>query len=224
MEQEYACFTDGGCNGCNRDWRNFACECLGYYLVEDCGRVRQSNGCCDRRDSCGCGYRRQKHDRERSEVCGTNFVESRRSNSFWLCAHPVGCHTKQLRSLRAPPAKWDPGYRLLVAGGAYSETPSPTTIKISGLTVGHKYVVQIFEAFWNANFATVFVGGNNQSSALNLTGDARTGSSASSVPQYVTGTFVADSESASVSLTSSTGYVIFDAVQVRDLGAPSAGK
>jgi len=111
-----------------------------------------------------------------------------------------------------------------VAGGAYSETPSPTTIKISGLTVGHKYVVQIFEAFWNANFATVFVGGNNQSSALNLTGDARTGSSASSVPQYVTGTFVADSESASVSLTSSTGYVIFDAVQVRDLGAPSAGK
>jgi hypothetical protein len=123
------------------------------------------------------------------------------------------------------PAKWDAGYRLLVSGGAYSEVPtSPMKIRISGLTAGKKYEVQIFEAFWNANFATVFVSGQNQSSALNLSGDAKTGSSASSTPQYVNGTFVADSESETISLTSTTGYVIFDAIQIRDMGAASAGK
>jgi hypothetical protein len=123
------------------------------------------------------------------------------------------------------PAKWDAGYRLLVSGGAYSEVPtSPMKIRITGLTAGKKYVVQIFESFWNANFATAFVSGQNQSSALNLSGDARTGSSASSTPQYVTGTFVADSESESITLTSTTGYVIFDASQVRDVSAANAGK
>jgi len=86
----------------------------------------------------------------------------------------------------------------------------------------HKYAVQIFECFWNTNFATVFVSGQNSSSALNLSGAAATGSAASGTPQYVTGTFVADSESASISLTSHTGYVIFDAMQVRDMGVPTA--
>ena len=122
------------------------------------------------------------------------------------------------------PAKWDPGYRLLVSGGAYSETPSPMKIQISGLTVGKTYVVQIFEAFWNANYPTEFAGGQRQSSALNLSGDARPGSSASSTAQYVTGTFVADSESESISLTSSTAWMVFDAIQVRDMGVAIAGK
>jgi len=122
-----------------------------------------------------------------------------------------------------PPAKWDAGYRLLVSGGAYSQYPtSAMKIQITGLTVGHKYAVQIFECFWNTNFATVFVSGQNSSSALNLSGAAATGSAASGTPQYVTGTFVADSESASISLTSHTGYVIFDAMQVRDMGVPTA--
>lgn len=124
----------------------------------------------------------------------------------------------------APPATWDAGYRSLVSGGAYSEFPtSPTKIQISGLTAGNKYVVQIFESFWNANFATAFVGGQNRSGAVNLSGDARPGAAASATPQYVTGTFVADSDTESVSLTSTTGYVIFDAMQVRDMGAASAG-
>lgn len=123
-----------------------------------------------------------------------------------------------------PPTTWDAGYRLLVSGGADSEFPtSPMKIRISGLTIGHKYVVQIFEAFWNANFATVFVGGQNPSSAVNLSGAARPGSAASDTAQYVTGTFIADSQSESISLTSTTGYVVFDAMQVRDMGAASAG-
>jgi hypothetical protein len=122
------------------------------------------------------------------------------------------------------PATWDAGYRSLVSGGAYSEFPtSPSKIQITGLTVRHKYVVQIFEAFWNANFATVFVGGQNQSSAVNLSGAARPGVGASAKPQYVTGTFIADSDRESISLTSTTGYVIFDAIQVRDMGAANAG-
>lgn len=122
-----------------------------------------------------------------------------------------------------PPAKWDAGYRALVSGGAYSEYPtSPMKIQISGLTVGHKYAVQVFEAFWNTNFATVFVGGQNNSSAVNLSGAATRGAAASSTAQYVTGTFIADAESQTISLTSATGYAIFDAIQVRDMGVPSA--
>jgi hypothetical protein len=115
----------------------------------------------------------------------------------------------------APPAKWDSGYRSLVSGGAYSEYPtSPMKIQITGLTVGDKYVVQVFEAFWNSNFATVFVGGQSSSGAVNLSGPATQGSAASGTAQYVVET---------ISLTSTTGYVIFDAIQVRDMGAPTAG-
>lgn len=96
-------------------------------------------------------------------------------------------------------------------------------IRISGLTTGHKYAVQIFEAFWDANFATAFVGWQNQSSAVNLSGPAKPGSAASDTAQYVTGTFIADSPSESISLTSTTGYMVFDAMQVRDMGAASEG-
>ena len=124
----------------------------------------------------------------------------------------------------APPAKWDSGYRSLVSGGAYSEYPtSPMKIQITGLTVGDKYVVQVFEAFWNSNFATVFVGGQSSSGAVNLSGPATQGSAASGTAQYVVGTFIADSDHETISLTSTTGYVIFDAIQVRDMGAPTAG-
>lgn len=123
----------------------------------------------------------------------------------------------------APPAKWDPGYRILVSGGAYSEVPSPMKINISGLTVGKKYSVQIFEAFWNKNYPTAYTGGQNTSGALNGSGDASTGSVASSTAQYVTGTFVADAEKESISLTSPSTWMVFDAVQVRDLGVPPAG-
>jgi outer membrane protein OmpA-like peptidoglycan-associated protein len=124
-----------------------------------------------------------------------------------------------------PPATWDAGYRSLVSGGAYSEFPtSPMKIQISGLTIGNKYAVQILETFWNANFATVFVGGQNQSSALNLSGGPRPGAAASSTAQYVTGTFTADSDRETISLTSTTGYVIFDAIQLRDMGAGNPNK
>ncbi|HTA70369.1 MAG TPA: OmpA family protein [Bryobacteraceae bacterium] len=96
-------------------------------------------------------------------------------------------------------------------------------IQISGLAVGNKYVVQIFEAFWNSNVATAFVSGQNYSGPVNLSGAARPGAAASGTPQYATGTFIADSDRESISLTSSTGYVIFDAVQVRDMGAAYTG-
>jgi hypothetical protein len=43
------------------------------------------------------------------------------------------------------------------------------------------------------------------------------------VAQYANGTFIADSGSQTISLTSSAGYVIFDAIQVRDMGAASPG-
>jgi hypothetical protein len=136
---------------------------------------------------------------------------------------PIMVHGIQTpyESYGAPPATWDASYRALVSGGAYSEYPSGTTaIQITGLTAGHEYVVQIFEAFWNTNFATVFTGGQSSSCAVNLSGAAATGSAASGTAQYVVGTFVADSDTEPISLSTTTGYVIFDAMQVRDMGVP----
>jgi hypothetical protein len=164
-----------------------------------------------------------------STVNGVHFVGPSSSSTATVMvfgAAPITLETVQnpYGQYGAPPATWNAGYRSLVSGGAYSEYPtSPTKIQLTGLTVGDKYVVQIFEAFWNSNFATVFVGGQSSSGAVSLSGPATQGSAASGTAQYVVGTFIADSDHETISLTSTTGYVIFDAIQVRDMGAPSAG-
>jgi hypothetical protein len=109
---------------------------------------------------------------------------------------------------------WNASYQGLVSGGAYAHAsmPSGTQITLGGLTIGQGYYVQVLEAVWNNNWATTFTNGN--SAQLNLSG-ADENQGASLVPQYVDGYFVADATSETIDLSSSTMYVIFDAIQVR---------
>jgi hypothetical protein len=109
---------------------------------------------------------------------------------------------------------WNGSYNALIAGGAYAHasTPSGTEITLGGLTVGQGYYVQVLEAVWDNNWATIFTNGN--SAQLNLSGnDEHEG--ASLVPQYVDGYFVADASTETIDLSSGTTYVIFDAIEVR---------
>ena len=118
------------------------------------------------------------------------------------------------------PASWDAGYAALVRQAAYSQNGGQSAnmqILIDGLTLGSTYSVQLFEPFWDHNWATAFAGGSATSALVNLAGDAWPGLGAASLPQFVTGTFVANSASQAIRLTSPGGYVIFDAIQVRTL-------
>ena len=124
--------------------------------------------------------------------------------------------------IAAPPAGWDAAYQTLVKGGAYNAVGTPRTITLNGLTVGQDYSVQIFEAFWNYNWATAFSDGTDSSSPLNLAGLDPTGLGyptpgigTAAVPQYVLGSFTADATSETIYMTSPTPDVIFDALQVR---------
>ena len=100
---------------------------------------------------------------------------------------------------------------------APTPSPSPTAISITGLTPGHRYAAQIFEPFWNNNWATTFTGGANTSA-----GPAQPPAPDSRAPQYVTGAFLCDGDSETIGVGSSTSYQIFAAIQVRDLGPPPA--
>ncbi len=120
-----------------------------------------------------------------------------------------------------PGATWDPSYRSLVTGGAYQGNNIPGCtigtncpyIAIDSLVVGQQYTVQLFESFWNNNWATSFITGSNQVT-LNLTGP-NVGAGSSSVAQFATGTFVADATSLNIYLSSVTDYVVFNSIQVR---------
>ncbi len=119
------------------------------------------------------------------------------------------------------PNPWDPNYRALVGGGAYGLTPVPVAILLGGLTVGRTYQVQVFEAFWNNNWATRFTGGAN-SVLLNLTG-RDVGAGETTIPDYAIGTFTADATSQIISLSSGTDAIIFNSIQVRSVSVPDVG-
>ncbi len=114
----------------------------------------------------------------------------------------------------------DPAYNALVGTGAYSSSGSPFTINITGLTAGGHYEVQLFEPFWNNNWATAFTGGSSTSGLVNLSGP-NMGAGSSLVPQYVTGTFTADGSSQLITLSSPTSYVLLGAAQVRAVPEPA---
>lgn len=109
-----------------------------------------------------------------------------------------------------------PDYNALVGTGAYSLSTRPFSISINGLTSGNSYAVQLFAPFWDANWATAFTGGASTSGLVNLTG-INMGVGASTVPQFVTGTFVATGSSQLITLSSPTLYVLVAAAQVREL-------
>jgi PEP-CTERM motif len=122
-------------------------------------------------------------------------------------------------SYGAAPGTWDAGYQTLVDQGAYTPTPGQMVLNLSGLTFGKTYDLQIFEAFWNYNWATNFTGGTNTSGNVNLTG-GDVGAGPSSTPQYLFGSFIATGSTQSIVLGSPTPYEIFDAVQVRSGAVP----
>lgn len=109
------------------------------------------------------------------------------------------------------PSGWDASYRDLLYGAAIST--QSMTISIGGLTVGSQYMVQIFETYWNANWPTSFSDGTNSSGYLNLGAGA-------TAPQYVIGTFTADSATEAIYTTAANTWSIFSSMQVRSLDAP----
>ena len=110
----------------------------------------------------------------------------------------------------------DAAYNRLVGAGASGAATNPFSIRLSGLTFGNSYAVQLWQPFWNGNWATRFTGGANTSGLVNLTG-SNLGAGASSVPQFVIGTFTADNATQSITLSSPTQVVLVGAVQVRDV-------
>jgi hypothetical protein len=116
----------------------------------------------------------------------------------------------------------DLGYNTLLRGTAYvGGYALPDAITIAGLTQGTNYLVQIWQPFWDANWATSYVAGN-ASAAVYSSGIAQSGAPAQARPQFVVGNFTADAATQSISLAGSTGIVMFGAIQVRELDMGSA--
>lgn len=112
---------------------------------------------------------------------------------------------------------WDAGYQTLVSTGAvFSRTTQ--SLEISELIVGDSYTIQIFEAFWNFNWATSFSDGTNTSALVNFAGP-NAGAGAAAVPQYLIGSFVADSATQLISLGGPTAWHGFGAAQIRTQAA-----
>lgn len=119
-----------------------------------------------------------------------------------------------------PPAAWDSNYRSLVYGGGFARLPATPAINLTGLIFGTQYTVQIFESFWDIDWATTFTGGANTSLPVKTAGPAMAGPAiegapAASVAQYVIGTFIADGPAETIWMNSPTNFAIFDAIQVR---------
>jgi hypothetical protein len=115
----------------------------------------------------------------------------------------------------------DLGYNTLLRGTAYvGGYALSDAITIAGLTQGTDYLVQIWQPFWDANWATSYVAGN-ASAAVYSSGIAQSGAPAQARPQFVVGNFTADAATQSISLAGSTGIVMFGAIQVRELDMSS---
>jgi hypothetical protein len=112
-------------------------------------------------------------------------------------------------------------YNDLVGTGAYSSSASSFKITISGLTSGQKYLVQLFNPFWNFNWATAYTGGANTSGLVNLSGPD-VGAGASTVPQNVVGRFTATGTTQEITTSSPTQYVLLAAAQVRAVPEPES--
>ena len=123
----------------------------------------------------------------------------------------------------APPAAtagWNTNYATLVHSVIAGNNVG-SVITIGGLTVGQSYLVQIFESPWDLNWATAFTDGSNSSGDLALYGGAVGGgvSPASSVTQYVTGTFTATGTSESIDMVGANSLSLVGALQVRDISS-----
>lgn len=115
------------------------------------------------------------------------------------------------------PGGWDSDYAGIVGAGGYGPSGNVVSIVLTGLTSGETYEVQIFEPFWDNNWGTNFTGGSHTSGTLNQAGAGEPGTSAASVPQYVTGKFTASGTTQTITLSSPTSWIVFGSMQVRDV-------
>lgn len=114
----------------------------------------------------------------------------------------------------APPPSYNADYQNILRGGFY-QFGSGLNINIPGLTVGQEYLVQLWTTTWDANFPTQFIAGN--SSGL------MSQSIAGSNPQFVIGTFTADSATQVINAQGNSGsYAVVGSLQVRAVPEPSS--
>jgi hypothetical protein len=138
-------------------------------------------------------------------------------------AQPALLQAANLLSLNdyGSPNLGDLGYNTLLRGTAYrGGSEVADAITIAGLTQGASYLVQIWQPFWDANWATSYVAGN-ASAPVYAAGIAEPGAPTAARPQFVVGNFTADAASQSITLAGSTGIVMFGAIQVRELAMSS---
>lgn len=111
---------------------------------------------------------------------------------------------------------WDASYATIIDAAAIENISSaPMNIVVTGLTVGTSYTVELLEAFWDGNWDTTFSAGGNTSALVNVGGGAVGGASAYPVPQYVVGTWTADSTSETITLgTTNCCWMQVSAVEV----------
>lgn len=128
-------------------------------------------------------------------------------------------------TLYSPAPSWDPDYAALVGTGR--AVISSTEINLGGLTAGNDYLVQIFMPFWDGNWATIFSdapSGGNITPPVNMAGGSGwAGDINSFLPQFVVGTFTADSASQTIfTIPTTIGGANFAALQVRSLSEEMA--
>ena len=115
----------------------------------------------------------------------------------------------------APPASYDAAYQDILRGGFY-RNGSGLNINIPGLTVGQEYLVQLWTTTWNTNFPTQFITGTSSSGLMNQ-------SIAGSNPQFVIGTFTADSATQVINAQGdSSSFAVVGSLQVRAVPEPSS--
>lgn len=108
-----------------------------------------------------------------------------------------------------PGSGWDTDYTELLKGGCFTKTGT-ITIEIGGLTQGNPYRVQLWTAWRNEAWPTEFKDLSNNSS-----GNLVNGTSGSSPPECVVGTFTADSSTQTIIADRGSTYTVFTALQVR---------
>jgi len=125
----------------------------------------------------------------------------------------TGLQTAYTTSYSTAPPGFSGQYLSLVGGGGYAATTAPApVITISDLRIGTNYTIEIFEAAWEVNYNTVFTGGGRSSAPVANSGYLLT---PLATPQFILGSFTASATTQTITMSSSTGYVIFDAMQVR---------
>jgi hypothetical protein len=106
-------------------------------------------------------------------------------------------------------------YQRILSYGTFGSGTRDLTI--SNLVLGNVYQVQLWTPYWNHdnNPTLTFTAGN--SVTLNVGYVSSSSGPVVVQPQFVIGSFIADSTSQAISWTSVTGDAIFGAIQVRDL-------